>query len=561
MSEKNEHKVDAAKDSMGIPQELLLAKAKESEDAPEIGGAGLIQAIMETIEHISDMLKSDTKDGKALDLESPMDLLEDKDLNDSDPVVKDFLDEGGCKGVVKIMRFVTPEEGEEALEKLSALAYRLNSLRTASRNTLLRKIFAAIQTARGVDNDAVKFERIASKMNSGSRGYFQAEAVSALDYLLSDTLNTQERKILVAAREGVLEGKSETMDAAAFRLRTLFASTLPAENNIRVAYTTLRTQFGEPYLLCPKGKDTFGHAVPMEASKCRENCIDSRVAADGSVSCQYQAWLKSADSHVKAMARLDVHRHPDNALNLLTLAEGVRARPLTETDLPREKQFEESKQGANKERDKKPSDVSIESQLEKAKSGKPGYRSNEAEPLGEINSKVASFNFKRTLTAQTANDKTLEEQLPKGVTRNEVLEKQLRDTADNAENEMHETVREQQLQETTSLNGHRGEMETSYAEQLNVTRSEMDSVPKALNEQTEINGVRVTEELNKTAAKVDFLDADSEDTLGTQLEAKHEEGLGDENIELLLEDERVGLNEDEIDMLLEELLEKERQSK
>ena len=556
MSEKKEHELEMGT-KKGIPQGLLLEKAKES----KIGGAGLIQAIVETIENINEMLNADDKDLKVLDLDSPMSLLEDEDLNDSDPVVKDFINDGGCKGVVKIMRFVKPEDGTEVIEKLSSLVYRLNSIRTANRNNLLRQIFAAIQTARGVDNDAVRFERIASKMPTGSRGYFQAEAVSAIDYLLSDTLNAQEKRTLLAAKNGTLEGTNETMDAAAFRLRSIFASTVPEDKSVRVAYTTLRTQFGEPYLLCPKGKYTLGHAVPMETSKCRENCIDSRVASDGSVSCQYQAWLKSADTHEKAMARLDVQRHPDNELNLLNIAEGKRARPMTETDVPLEKLFEDSKQGANKERDKKPADVNIETQLDKAKAGKPGYRNDNGVALSEINSKLASYNFKKNVVAQNASDKTLEEQMPKGVVRDDVLEKQLRDTADNAENEKHETVREQQLVETTSLNGHRGEMETSYAEQLNVDRAVGDSVTESLNNQEEIDGVRVTEELNRTAAKVDKLDSESDDTLGTQLEAKHDDVVGDENIELLLEDERVGLNEDEIDMLLEELLERERNAK
>jgi hypothetical protein len=304
----------------------------------------------------------------------------------------------------------------------------------------------------------------------------------------------------------------------------------------------------------------MGYPVPMEVSKCRENCIDSRMAADGSVSCQYQTWLKSADSHDKAMARLDVHRHPDNEFNLLTLAEGERAKPWTEGEIPLEKRFEDSTQGVNKLRDKAPADASLEAQLDKAKAGKPGHRSDTATPLGEINAKVAKFNFQRRVTAQTAADKTLEEQMPKGHTdATKVLEEQIRAQANNSVHEMHETPREQQLDVTTSLNGHRGEMEESYAHQLAAEGKPAESVSETLNDQEEMGGVRVTEKLSPTASKVVELDAESDESLGAQIEEKHsEEAYGDEAIEAMLEDERVGLSEDEIDMLLEELLEKSR---
>jgi hypothetical protein len=538
MSDKKEKK---EKQSEGIENALL-------------GGSGLMQAILETMEQIVEAIKSGEKVSKE---ETPMDIIQDEDLNDNDPVVQEFLNDGGCQGVVRIMRFVAPEE---AVEKLASVVDRLQAVRQAHRRTLLRQIFAAVQTARGIDNEAVRLERLAHRMESASRGFYQAEAVVAIDQLLSDTPDVNERRTLLAARNGILEGEDASLDAAAFRLRSLFASTLPKEQSIRVAYTTLRTQDGEPYLLCPKGKHVMGYPVPMEVSKCRENCIDSRMAADGSVSCQYQTWLKSADSHDKAMARLDVHRHPDNEFNLLTLAEGERAKPWTEGEIPLEKRFEDSTQGVNKLRDKAPADASLEAQLDKAKAGKPGHRSDTATPLGEINAKVAKFNFQRRVTAQTAADKTLEEQMPKGHTdATKVLEEQIRAQANNSVHEMHETPREQQLDVTTSLNGHRGEMEESYAHQLAAEGKPAESVSETLNDQEEMGGVRVTEKLSPTASKVVELDAESDESLGAQIEEKHsEEAYGDEAIEAMLEDERVGLSEDEIDMLLEELLEKSR---
>jgi hypothetical protein len=538
-------------------------KKEKKEKQPEdilLGGSGLIQAILETMEQIAEAIKSGEASAKTVHKETPMDIIQDDDLDNGDPVVHEFLNDGGCKGVIRVIRFGDPKE---AVDKLASMVQRLQKVRQAHRRTLLRQIFAAVQIARGIDNEAVRLERMACRMDSASRGFYQAEAVAAIDQLLLDTPDAKERSTLLAARNGILEGQDNSLDAAAFRLRALYASTLPKEQSIRIAYTTLRTQAGEPYLLCPKGKYIMGYPVPMEVSKCRENCIDSRMAADGSVSCHYQTWLKHADSHEKAMARLDVHRHPDNAANLLTLEAGTRANLWNEGDIPLEKRFEDSTQGANKLRDKTPANVSIEAQLEKAKPGRPGHRSDSATPLSEINNKVSTFNFRRRLTAQNDTHKTLEEQMPKGNTNStRTMEEQIRAQADSNAHEMHETPREQQLDFTDSLNGRRGVMEKSYAHQLASEGKSAHSASEALNSQDEMNGARIAEKLSSTASKVVKLDAESEESLGAQIESKHSDHeYSDDTIEAMLADERVGLSEDEIDMLLNELLEQSRSSK
>ena len=131
--------------------------------------------------------------------------------------------------------------------------------------------------------------------------------------------------------------------------------------------------------MCPKGKFNGSNnsgAVPMEISKCRENCIDSRVDADGRVSCNYQAWLTASfEPHDKVMARLDVSRHPDNEANLLNIEEGKRKR---HDDQPGfEKMLDEAKEGINKARNSSDYENSREYQLRNRKAPYSNYENKE----------------------------------------------------------------------------------------------------------------------------------------------------------------------------------------
>lgn len=68
--------------------------------------------------------------------------------------------------------------------------------------------------------------------------------------------------------------------------------------------------------------------------------------------------------------------------------------------------------------------------------------------------------------------------------------------------------------------------------------------------------------LSKTASTgYDKIDPKSDDTMGEQLSAMHSECPDDTTLEQMLEDERVGLTEEELDMLLEEWLETSRKNK
>jgi hypothetical protein len=108
----------------------------------------------------------------------------------------------------------------------------------------------------------------------------------------------------------------------------------------------------------------------MEVSKCRDHCIDSRLAKDGTVSCAYEDWLKVAfQPHDQVMARLNVHKHPDNEANALELNEGERSKKLTEGEIPFETRFEKNQKGYK--RDSLPEE-SIEKRLESS-----GHRNEE----------------------------------------------------------------------------------------------------------------------------------------------------------------------------------------
>ena len=88
----------------------------------------------------------------------------------------------------------------------------------------------------------------------------------------------------------------------------------------------LSTTDGEPVQFCPKAAKQIGYAVAMEVSKCRDNCIDSTVSADGRIGCAYAKWMKvSKDNFELLKDRYEVVPHKLNE-NLMTLAAGDRGK-------------------------------------------------------------------------------------------------------------------------------------------------------------------------------------------------------------------------------------------
>jgi hypothetical protein len=408
---------------------------------PLVGGTGLLSMLQDTIAGLGD--------GDSTPMSSPFHVLDMNDFGD-DPVISAFKNMGGPENIVKIVAL--PEK--EAHHHLHKAFNKLNNIKLAEERNTLRYAYMALQNFLNKNNEAARLERVAYKSTDKSAGYWQIEAINSLDKLKKFASTSLRVSKLESARNVVLSGNKLQTTKVSNYLHNWYSEITPKENR-RVAYTTLSTQANEPYLLCPKGKfQGYKAPIPMEISKCRENCIDSRVDKEGHVTCAYQDWLKVAfQSHDEVMARLDVHKHPDNETNALELKEGERSKKLTEGEIGFEARFDNSDRGANKIRGKQNVDDSREKQLSDAKQSSYGHQQGDKPVM-------------RPKQAQTDSNKTIDSQLPrkdqKGTDYLEMLLRKL-----NNKESVTDQVRENQL-DSDGLYNHRGEMEESYADQLNV---------------------------------------------------------------------------------------------
>jgi hypothetical protein len=408
---------------------------------PLVGGTGLLSMLQDTIAGLGD--------GDSTPMSSPFHVLDMNDFGD-DPVISAFKNMGGPENIVKIVAL--PEK--EAHHHLHKAFNKLNNIKLAEERNTLRYAYMALQNFLNKNNEAARLERVAYKSTDKSAGYWQIEAINSLDKLKKFASTSLRVSKLESARNVVLSGNKLQTTKVSNYLHNWYSEITPKENR-RVAYTTLSTQANEPYLLCPKGKfQGYKAPIPMEISKCRENCIDSRVDKEGHVTCAYQDWLKVAfQSHDEVMARLDVHKHPDNETNALELKEGERSKKLTEGEIGFEARFDNSDRGANKIRGKQNVDDSREKQLSDTKQSSYGHQQGDKPVM-------------RPKQAQTDSNKTIDSQLPrkdqKGTDYLEMLLRKL-----NNKESVTDQVRENQL-DSDGLYNHRGEMEESYADQLNV---------------------------------------------------------------------------------------------
>jgi hypothetical protein len=408
---------------------------------PLVGGTGLLSMLQDTIAGLGD--------GDSTPMSSPFHVLDMNDFGD-DPVISAFKNMGGPENIVKIVAL----PGKEAHHHLHHAFNKLNNIKLAEERNTLRYAYMALQNFLNKNNEAARLERVAYKSTDKSAGYWQIEAINSLDKLKKFASTSLRISKLESARNVVLSGNKLQTTKVSNYLHNWYSEITPKENR-RVAYTTLSTQANEPYLLCPKGKfQGYKSPIPMEISKCRENCIDSRVDKEGHVTCAYQDWLKVAfQSHDEVMARLDVHKHPDNEANALELKEGERSKKLTEGEIGFEARFENSDRGANKIRGKQNVDDSREKQLSDAKQSSYGHQQGDKPVM-------------RPKQAQSDTNKTIDSQLPrkdqKGTDYLEMLLRKLND-----KESVTDEVRENQL-DSDGLYNHRGEMEESYADQLNV---------------------------------------------------------------------------------------------
>lgn len=443
---------------------------------PLVGGTGLLSMLQDTIAGLGD--------GDSTPMSSPFHVLDMNDFGD-DPVISAFKNMGGPENIVKIVAL--PEK--EAHRHLHHAFNKLNNIKLAEERNTLRYAYMALQNFLNKNNEAARLERVAYKTTDKSAGYWQIEAINSLDKLKKFASTSLRTSKLESARNVILSGNKLQTTKVSNYLHNWYSEITPKENR-RVAYTSLSTQANEPYLLCPKGKfQGYKAPIPMEISKCRENCIDSRVDKDGHVTCAYQDWLKVAfQSHDEVMARLDVHKHPDNEANALELKEGERSKKLTEGEIGYEARFDNSDRGANKIRGKQNVDDSREKQLSDAKQSSYGHQQGDKPVM-------------RPKQAQTDTNKTIDSQLPrkdqKGTDYLEMLLRKLND-----KESVTDEVRENQF-DSDGLYNHRGEMEESYADQLNVSRKDPINYRDELNKDKDEPKDSIIHQLDKniTASK------------------------------------------------------------
>ena len=373
----------------------------------KLGGDSLFSMIGDMIHNV----KGQMMNHPFMMSDSPFFSLKKQDFDIEDPIVDKFFDNGGFD-IINKAQGMKPDKAHAHF----VMCYEnLNNFRLANLRQIVRNAYNCIQNSANNSSLAVKFERVANKIENKSTGWWQLESLKQIDQAVKFA-TASERKTLRFARSLVLKGEKDYLETASELVKSVFENNT-IKHNIRVAYTTLRTQDNEPYLLCPKGiynGSNNAGPVPMEISKCRENCIDSRVAKDGTVSCAYEDWLKvSFEPHAKVMARLDVHHSPDNKENALELEEGERSKKLTEGEFGFEARFDKSTQGANALRGKQNLTESREKQLSDNKSVQWGHQAKDT--------------AKRPVQAQTDSSKTIDSQLPrKGESGNDYLEALLR---------------------------------------------------------------------------------------------------------------------------------------
>lgn len=494
-------------------------KVKITSDSPEaaenlLGGNRLLTMLKKEIDDVTEMMsKMDfvPSDSIFAQLVGP-----DFDLNDD--LVKKFFSMGGLPEIKKFRKL----KPDEAIVKLSSFMDTLMNTRNSQLRTLLRHAYNSLQNASGINNEAIKLEKLAHKLDDKSCGAWQLDALETVD----EILKTSDSIALKVARKHILKGSEFNYRKAMDILKDEFEYLTPSAN-IRVAYTSLSTQDNEPYLLCPKGiyQSDAKAPVPMEISKCRYNCIDSRVASDGTVSCAYQDWLKVAfQTHEQVMSRLNVHKHPDNEANALELKEGERSKPLTEGEIPFETRFDKNQRGYK--RDSLPEE-SIETRLESYKS------------LGHKNEE------KSVKKSQTEPTKTIENQLPRKNSKNDDFFEALLRKLNGIESDV-DSTREEQLGKD-SLYSQKGGMEESFAKQLDDAPEKVIDIKKEINDNAgDGDDMSVSQHLNKTAKKHDGLDSRLEDSRRNPKDI--------DNKEKQLEDRHTIKKDADIDSTIEALL-------
>jgi hypothetical protein len=329
--------------------------------------------------------------------------------DNNDHTVNSFFETVNACGDHNNVKIALKKMDTESPESVDSIIEKLEKSVEAEAYANLRYSYHNLIKALSSESYPVILEDLHSGIEDLTPAEHRVEAARGLKKFAQ--LNPDDAILTNDLEDLILEGSHESLKFASSMIKTAFTSHVP-QKNIKVAYTSLSTQNGEPYQMCPKAQKVVGYAIPMEISKCRDNCIDSRKTRDGHVTCAYQDWLRVvADNQESVMARLENQRITKNegkTLNVIT-----RPGP-ADDESPREKIFEDSKELKEQNKYYKREDLleqSIESSLEERKlNNKQSSSEGRITTASTVNkytedSGMKKFNLSQHIKATSINDK------------------------------------------------------------------------------------------------------------------------------------------------------------
>lgn len=223
------------------------------------------------------LMKSSIKDDS---IKNDLANLDKKDF-DSDDMLVNFFYKVYPKG------FSSASFQNTDKKTVTAFSSLMSKIKSEICNQGLRKSFNLLQNIKNANNKAVEVDNKFNDYSPIGDIDDQFKAAKIVRFL-SKYISGADNKIALSNVYNQIN--SFEIDKATEGLHSVYARTNPSKN-IKLAFTTLKNQVGEPYQMCPKGIYIWGNPVPMALSDCRDYCIDSKKQPDGTVSCNYLKWL------------------------------------------------------------------------------------------------------------------------------------------------------------------------------------------------------------------------------------------------------------------------------
>ena len=182
-------------------------ETKNPETLKLVAGTGLLNMLSDTINRMSG--------NSYVYSDSPFSLLdENTDFDKNDKIVQSFFNK-----INNVEKVFASSNGRQILSDTygTLLNIRLSDLRLQ-----MRKAYNYIQNALDTSNDAVRLERIASKIPTRSSGHYQVTALKALDELIKLSLTSFTDTKFNNVKNYVLSGSKENYRTAARLLKDSF---------------------------------------------------------------------------------------------------------------------------------------------------------------------------------------------------------------------------------------------------------------------------------------------------------------------------------------------------